>query len=119
MSLQTDPRFRQAVDLFNQRAWYEAHDAFEELWHETTGPERRILQGILQIAVAHLHLERGNCRGATMLLGEGVGRLSAAESGDLGLNLPLLRHQAQRRLAALQQQSDPHQLPVPELSVES
>ena len=86
MSAHDDPRFQQAVDLFNRRAWYEAHDAFEEIWHETAGADRRLLQGILQIAVAHVHLERGNLRGATILLGEGVGRLSSAISGDLGLD---------------------------------
>ncbi len=115
MSVQIDPRFPPAIDLFNRGAWYEAHDAFEELWHESTSPERRLLQGIIQIAVAHVHLERGNRRGAIMLLGEAVGRLSAAASGDLGLNLPLLCNQARLRLEALQQDMDPDQLPVPKL----
>ena len=69
----------------------------------------------MQIAVAHVHLERGNLRGATILLGEGVGRLSSAMSGDLGLNLPLVRDQARMRLEALQREIDPVALPVPEL----
>ena len=115
MSAQADPRFQQAVDLFNQCAWYEAHDAFEEIWHETADPDRRLLQGILQIAVAHVHLDRGNLRGATILLGEGVGSLSLAVPGDLGLNLPLVRDQARLRLEALQCETDPVVLPVPEL----
>ncbi len=115
MSSHLDPRFKAAVDLFNRRAWYEAHDAFEEIWHETAGSDRRLLQGILQIAVAHVHLERGNLRGATILLGEGVGRLSSAESGDLGLDLPSLRDQARLRLEALQRETDPVALPFPEL----
>jgi hypothetical protein len=115
LSAHLDPRFKTAVDLFNRRAWYEAHDAFEEIWHETAGSDRRLLQGILQIAVAHVHLERGNLRGATILLGEGVGRLSSAESGDLGLDLPSLRDQARLRLEALQRETDPVALPFPEL----
>jgi|TARA_B100001173_G_scaffold281628_1_gene265952 hypothetical protein len=115
LSSHLDPRFKAAVDLFNRRAWYEAHDAFEEIWHETAGSDRRLLQGILQIAVAHVHLERGNLRGATILLGEGVGRLSSAESGDLGLDLPSLRDQARLRLEALQRETDPVALPFPEL----
>ena len=119
MSTQVDPRFQKAVDLFNRRSWYEAHDAFEEVWHETAGPDRRLLQGILQIAVAHVHLERGNLRGATILLGEGVGRLSEAMPGDLGLDLPLVRDQARLRLEALQRETDPVALPVPELRVHS
>ena len=115
MSVHLDPRFQEAVVLFNRHAWYEAHDAFEEIWHETAGADRRLLQGILQIAVAHVHLERGNLRGATILLGEGVGRLSSAKTGDLGLDLPSVRDQARLRLEALQRETDPVALPVPEL----
>ena len=119
MSVHFHPRFQHAVDLFNRRAWYEAHDAFEEIWHETAGTDRRLLQGILQIAVAHVHLERDNLRGATILLGEGVGRLSSAKPGDLGLDLPSVRDQARLRLEALQRQTDPGAHPVPELRYHS
>ena len=51
---QADPRFQQGVELFNAGEWYAAHDLFEELWHETADPDRRSLQGLLQVAVAHL-----------------------------------------------------------------
>ena len=110
-----DPRFGEAVRLFNAGEWYDCHDGFEELWHETQGPCRKVLQGILQVAVAHLHLERGNLRGATVLLGEGLGRLQAAGPEQFGLDLDLLRQQARDRLNALQQQRDPAALPVPKL----
>ena len=110
-----DPRFGDAVRLFNAGEWYACHDGFEELWHETQGPCRKVLQGILQIAVAHLHLERGNRRGATVLLGEGLGRLQNAGSEQLGLDLALLRAAARERLLALQQEQDPAPLPLPRL----
>ncbi|WP_254896164.1 DUF309 domain-containing protein [Synechococcus sp. HK05] len=114
-SLMVDPRFGEAVRLFNAGEWYACHDGFEELWHETQGPCRKVLQGILQIAVAHLHLERGNRRGATVLLGEGLGRLQSAGPEAFGLNLELLRQQARARLHALQQDQDPAPLPLPRL----
>ena len=74
-SLLDDSRLYEAIHLFNSANWYPAHDAFEELWHETIGPERDVIQGVLQVAVAQLHLERGNKSGATILYGEGLGRL--------------------------------------------
>lgn len=101
--LAQDPRFRAAVDLFNERAWYQAHDAFEEIWHETLGPDRPLLQALVQIAVAHVHLERGNERGATVLLGEALGRLGPCGPEALGLNLETLRQCVSLRLSALQQ----------------
>ncbi len=115
-SLMADPRFGEAVRLFNAGEWYACHDGFEELWHETQAPCRKVLQGILQIAVAHLHLERGNRRGATVLLGEGLGRLQGAGDECFGLDLNQLRQRSRDRLLALQQEQDPDALALPALS---
>lgn len=111
--LAADPRLREAVDQFNQGDWYASHDGFEALWHETLEPDRTVLQGILQIAVAHLHRERGNLRGATVLLGEGLGRLSPCGDGAIGFDLALLRTNSAQYLEALQQQRSLDGLPVP------
>jgi len=113
--LAADPRLREAVDQFNQGDWYASHDGFEALWHETLEPDRTVLQGILQIAVAHLHRERGNLRGATVLLGEGLGRLSPCGDGAMGFDLALLRTNSAQYLEALQQQRSLDGLPAPYL----
>jgi predicted metal-dependent hydrolase len=102
-----DPRFARGVALFDQGEWYTAHDVLEDLWHETSDPERRVLQGLIQIAVAQVHLQRGNVRGATILFGEGLGRLSGRADPDLGLDLPRLRERVSQRLKALQNGEDP------------
>ena len=114
---QADPRFQQGLELFNAGEWYAAHDLFEELWHETTDPERRSLQGILQVAVAQLHLQRGNRRGATILFGEALGRLKRPGTPDLGLDLEGLCCAAQQRLEALQHEGDPESCTVPVLQM--
>lgn len=101
-ALMADPRLEAAIGLFNQAEWYACHDGFEALWHETAGPMRPVLQGILQIAVAQLHLERGNLRGATILMGEGLGRLRLGPDQALGLDLVPLRASAALQLEALQ-----------------
>lgn len=113
--LLADPRFAEAISLFNAAEWYAAHDAFEELWHETAGAMRPLLQGILQLAVAQLHLERGNGRGAMILTGEALGRLHRCPDRALGLDLAALRSQALLWLDALQSQRSTINLPVPVL----
>jgi predicted metal-dependent hydrolase len=114
-ALLADPRLAESLQLFNSGDWYASHDGFEALWHETQGPLRPVLQGILQIAVAHIHLERGNLRGATVLLGEGLGRLLPCGDQALGCNLQILRQQARDRLEALQAQRSTDCLPLPRL----
>lgn len=105
-SPEQDPRFQEGLELFNAAEWYRCHDCFEALWHETMAPERSALQGLLQIAVAHLHLERGNRNGATILIGEGLGRLAPYGDQALGLDLRPLKLALEQRLQALQRGED-------------
>lgn len=113
--LLADTRLGEAIFLFNSGDWYACHDGFEALWHETAGPMRPVLQGILQIAVAELHLERGNCRGATILMGEGLGRLKACPPNALEIDLVALINLSMQRLLALQQQRSIEGLELPRL----
>ena len=76
-----------ALNLFNDQKWYEAHDVFEEIWNNVDGDERQIIQGILQVSVSQFHLSKGNLNGATILLGEGLGRIKNRTNIDLGIDL--------------------------------
>tara|TARA_B100001109_G_scaffold221005_1_gene192292 strand:+ start:66 stop:437 length:372 start_codon:yes stop_codon:yes gene_type:complete len=76
-----------ALKLFNNHEWYEAHDAFEEIWYSIDGEERQVIQGILQVSVSQFHLSKGNLNGATILLGEGLGRIKTRTKLNLGIDL--------------------------------
>ena len=76
-----------AINLFNNHEWYEAHDAFEEIWNSVDGEERQVIQGILQVSVSQFHLSKGNLNGATILLGEGLGRIKTRTKINLGIDL--------------------------------
>ena len=76
-----------ALNLFNKHKWYEAHDAFEEIWNSVDGDERQVIQGILQVSVSQFHLSKGNLNGATILLGEGLGRIKTRTQINLGIDL--------------------------------
>ena len=76
-----------ALNLFNNHEWYEAHDAFEEIWNSVDGDERQVIQGILQVSVSQFHLSKGNLNGATILLGEGLGRIKTRTKINLGIDL--------------------------------
>ena len=101
------------MNLFNSREWYLAHDLFEEIWHETDGPQRRTIQGILQIAVAQIHLERGNYNGAIILFGEGIGRLKVVGTPELGIDIEKLCNIVECRLKLLQQKINPDNTELP------
>ena len=82
-----EDNFLDALNLFNKQKWYEAHDAFEDIWNTVDGDERQIVQGILQVSVSQLHLSKGNINGATILMGEGLGRIKNRTNINLGIDL--------------------------------
>ena len=82
-----EDNFLSALNLFNNQKWYEAHDAFEDIWNNIDGDERQIIQGILQVSVSQFHLSKGNINGATILLGEGLGRIKNRTNINLGIDL--------------------------------
>ena len=97
-----DARFEIGMKLFNSCQWYKSHDVFEEIWHETGGSERQVLQAILQVAVAQVHLENSNKNGATILYGEALGRLKRFKLANLGLDIVRLTNCISKRLEFLQ-----------------
>ncbi|MEI8134581.1 MAG: DUF309 domain-containing protein [bacterium] len=59
-----DTIFDRGVELFNEKEFFECHDAFEELWQEERSERRLFLQGLIQAAVGCHHLSNGNTTGA-------------------------------------------------------
>lgn len=81
-----------AVDLFNHRYWWEAHEAWEQVWkcagrHTRTG---LFLQGLIQISVALLKTEQGLSNAAARLLCNGVTKLTTAKGTYLGIEVATL-----------------------------
>ena len=91
-----------ALNLFNNHKWYEAHDAFEEIWNSVDGDERQVIQGILQVSVSQFHLSKGNLNGATILLGEGLGRIKTRTTVNLGIDLESFCRSLENLLRKLQ-----------------
>ncbi|HEY9705008.1 MAG TPA: DUF309 domain-containing protein, partial [Allocoleopsis sp.] len=95
--------FWQGVEQFNQRQFYACHDTLESLWMESGEPEKKFYQGVLQIAVGCYHLQNHNWRGAVILLGEGINRISYFAPVYSGINVTELLTSSQQLLTKLQQ----------------
>ncbi|GAB4234207.1 MAG: hypothetical protein Kow0049_18000 [Stanieria sp.] len=95
--------FWQGVEQFNQQQFYACHDTLEALWLEAVEPDKKFYQGILQIAVACYHLGNQNWRGAVILLGEGINRLSNYQPIYEGIDVASLIEESSELLQQLQQ----------------
>ena len=43
-----DPRYLAGILHFNRGDYFEAHEVWEDLWHDKAGPDRRFYQGLIQ-----------------------------------------------------------------------
>ena len=82
-----DPRLERGVDAFNAGKFFLAHEIWEALWLETVGPEKVLLQGLVQIAAGYAKLESGVHGGAVKLLARGLERVRQYPPTALGLRL--------------------------------
>lgn len=64
---QYDPLYLQGIEYFNEYDFFEAHEAWEDLWSQIQGDARKFYQGLIQVAVALHHFGNGNIRGARKL----------------------------------------------------
>ena len=110
-----EDNFSNALDLFNSQKWYEAHDAFEDIWNNLNGDERQIIQGILQVSVSQYHLSKGNLNGATILLGEGLGRIRNRTNTNLGIDLETFCKCLEKLLIKLQKRDELNEFDKPYL----
>lgn len=67
--------FQEGIDLFNAGQFFECHEAWEYVWNRSKGDDKVAIQGLIQAAVAILHLERGNREGAESLYAKARAKL--------------------------------------------
>ena len=95
--------FWQGVEEFNQQNFYACHDILEAIWVDAEEIDKKFYQGILQIAVACYHLGNHNWRGAVVLLGEGISRLTSYQPIYQSIDVTELVKESYQLLQGLQQ----------------
>lgn len=71
-----DTALARATEQLRRGQFFEAHETLEEEWHKIPeGPLRQAVQGLIQICAGLHKRAQGNERGATYLLGRGLGRV--------------------------------------------
>src|SRR5689334_6221512 len=64
-SYHDNANYRYGIDLFNHGFYWEAHEAWESLWHVAgrSGPTADFLKGLIKLAAAGVKLREGRAAG--------------------------------------------------------
>ena len=96
------PQARQGLDALRAGRYFEAHDHLERAILDDPGPDGTVYRCVLHLAVACLHTERGNWRGAQKMLLRMRPWLAPLPDRCRGVDVTTLR----RALAVLQSSLD-------------
>ena len=83
------------VRAFNAGEYWEQHEEFEAAWLAEERPIREMYQGILQVGVAFLLIQRGKWAGAVKMFRRGLPRLRGLPDICQGIHMATLRTQAE------------------------
>ena len=100
-----------------QFAFFEAHEHWESVWLAAQEPEKTFLQGLIQVAAAFHHFQRGNCVGTISLLRSGLRRLDGFQETFGGIGVAPLRTSIRLWLEALETVPQSPPPPHPQLQL--
>ncbi len=107
--------YEEGIRLFNEERFFECHEAWEEAWKRGAGDEKLYYQGMIQAAVAILHVRRGNIEGARSLYDKARAKLDPLPAEYAGIALGEFRDAIAKFFAAAFGDEERRLLPVPRL----
>ena len=79
------------VDLYNAGHYWNAHEAWEQVWLDSERGMRAFYQGLIQVTAAFVHVTRNEFPGAIRLLDAGIEKLEKYPASFMGVRLgPLI-----------------------------
>jgi hypothetical protein len=90
------------IDHFNNRRFFQAHEAWETAWHPSSEDERDFWQGITQVAVGFTHYQRGNPKGSVSLLRKGARKLDAYGETHRGVPVAALAKAGRKAASSIE-----------------
>lgn len=91
---------RLGIELFNEERYWESHEALEAAWKNAAGDEKEILQGIILLAAALVHLQKDESSIALSVMTRAESKLERHSGYPHGVDLAGLKTRVRAMLAA-------------------
>jgi uncharacterized protein len=108
---------REGLRCFHSGAFFEAHEHWESVWLVAQEPEKTFLQGLIQVAAAFHHFQRGNHAGTISLLRSALRRLDGYPPAFAGIAVAPLCSAIRLWLEALETVPQASPPPHPQLQL--
>mgnify|MGYP005644518183 FL=1 len=82
--------YQEGLNYFKSGDYFEAHESWEDLWSDFYLEDRKFIQGLIQLSVSFVHLERENMNGAKSLLNKSIEKFQLFSGVHRNVNLSLI-----------------------------
>ena len=86
--------------LFNEERYWESHEALEAAWRRSSGSEKEILQGIILLAAALVHLQKSEQDITLSVMKRAYEKLEKYHNEHFGINLSALKEKVMGMLSS-------------------
>lgn len=95
------PEYLRGITLFNESKFFDAHEVLEDVWRAASQEEKKIWQGLVQVAVAMHHYSTGNRVGMRSVLVRAMKNLAGHPRNFHNIRVPQLLESLAQWLEAL------------------
>jgi uncharacterized protein len=106
----------EGLRCYRAQEFFAAHEHWESVWLASNEPEKAFLQGLIQVAAAFHHLQRGNSRGTRSLLERARTRLGRCPGCIGGIDVGSLCRDIESWLQVLEAGGTSQSRSYPELN---
>ena len=99
--LSADQLLDLGIELYEAGHYWNAHEAWEQVWMDAPNELRLLYQGLIQVTAAFVHVTKGEYPGSVRLLIAGIEKLAGYEPERLGVDISGLLDQSRRALTRL------------------
>ena len=99
--------FQKGLMEYEKGDYFEAHEAWEGLWSDYNLPDRKFIQGLIQLSVSFVHLRNGNMNGARRLLKKCSEKFQPYQHLQRGINMDELKMGIETVALAYEEIDDP------------
>jgi len=86
-SIGVDQAIREGIGLFNEERYWESHEALEYAWRRAEGSEKEMLQGVILVAAALVHLQKNQREVALSVMARANAKLAPHQGVHFGVRI--------------------------------
>jgi predicted metal-dependent hydrolase len=78
-------------ELFNDERYWKCHEVLENIWKQSEGEEKRLLNGIILVAAAFVHFQKGENQTCVSILRRAHGKIESCTGEYYRIKIDLLK----------------------------